>query len=259
MVAAARQVGASRASRHVISAARACYLQSEMPHPVRCAAASCRALVVLLALAAVPAAAQTGTITGVATTAVPAMRPLRVTMDMKVCGAEIPDDTVAVGAGGVLANVVVTLTGIKATAPYPDPLVTNDKCRFVPRVQLARPGAPTKTTSHDALLHTTNAQQEGGRTLFNVGLPVPNMVVTRPLNGPGLVRITCNTHQWMRGFIMVTDEMAAVTGADGSFRLTGVPPGTYELKVWHELLKSAPVKVTVGAGATAAVKLSLAR
>jgi hypothetical protein len=58
---------------------------------------------------------------------------------------------------------------------------------------------------------------------------------------------------------MVTDEMAAVTGTDGSFRFTGVPAGTYELKVWHELLKVAPVKVTVTNAATATVKLALAR
>jgi hypothetical protein len=215
-------------------------------------------LALVVALTA-EAFAQGGTITGVATTAVPALRPLRVTMDMKVCGAELPDETISVGPGGGLANVVVTLTGVKVATPYPEPMVTNEKCRFLPRVQLARPGAPTKTTSHDALLHTTNAQQDGGRTLFNVGLPVPNLVVTRPLNGPGLVRITCNTHTWMRGFIVVTDEMAAVTGVDGAFRLTGVPPGTYELKVWHELLKVAPVRVTVTAGGTAAVKLLLAR
>ncbi len=223
-----------------------------------CALRSSLLSALLVAIAA-PALAQGGTITGIATTALKGLRPLRVTMDMKVCGAEVPDETISAGPSGALANVVVTLTGVKATVPYPDPQVTNEKCRFLPRVQLARPGAPTKTTSHDALLHTTNAQQDGGRTLFNVGLPVPNLVVTRPLNGAGLVRITCNTHQWMRGFIMVTGEMAAVTGADGTFRLTGVPAGTYELKVWHELLKVAPVRVTVANGATATVALALAR
>ena len=36
--------------------------------------------------------AQGGTIAGIATTAMPAMRPLRVMMDTKVCGAELPDE-----------------------------------------------------------------------------------------------------------------------------------------------------------------------
>lgn len=215
----------------------------------------------LLVALLVPASAlaQGGTITGVVTTAAAAPRPLRVTMDMKVCGTQIPDESIVVGAGGLLANAVVSLTGVKVTTPYPEPSIVNEKCRFLPRVQIARPGAPAKTTSHDALLHTTNAQQDGGRTLFNVGLPVPGMVVTRPLNGAGLVRITCNTHTWMRGFIVVTDDMAVVSGADGRFQLTGVPPGTYELKVWHETLKVAPMKVTVKAGATSTVTVAMAR
>jgi hypothetical protein len=63
----------------------------------------------------------------------------------------------------------------------------------------------------------------------------------------------------MRGFIVVTDEMGAVSGADGRFILTGVPPGTYELKVWHEMLKAMPMKVTVAAGGTAEVNLTLNR
>lgn len=226
-----------------------------MPRPVV-------ALSFLLAAAlsfATAAAAQTGSIAGVVATGVPALRPLRVTADIKVCGTQLADEAIAVGSGGALANAVITLTGVKVRTPYPDPQVINEGCRFVPRVQLARPGAATKTASKDPLLHTTNAQQDGGRTLFNVGLPVPNLVVTRPLNGAGLVRLTCNTHTWMRGFIVVTDEMGAVSGADGRFRLTGVPPGTYELRVWHEMLKAAPIKVTVAAGSTAEVKLALAR
>ena len=220
-----------------------------------------QSLPVALLFAALPAAAaaQGGTITGVVTTAAGPLRPLRVTADIKVCGTQLPDDAIAVGAGGVLANAVVTLTGVKVRTPYPDPQVTNEQCRFVPRVQLARPGAPTKTTSKDPLLHTTNAQQDGGRTLFNVGLPVPGLVVTRPLNGPGLVRLTCNTHTWMRGFVVVTDEMGAVSGADGRFQLAGVPPGTYELKVWHEMLKTPPIKVTVTAGGTSDVTIAVAR
>ena len=32
-----------------------------------------------------------------------------------------------------------------------------------------------------------------------------------------------------------------------------LPPGTYELRFWHEALKLAPVSVTVKAGATTSV------
>ena len=48
--------------------------------------------------------------------------------------------------------------------------------------------------------------------------------------------------------MVVTSEAAAVSGADGRFTIDNVPPGTYELRVWHEALKGAPQKVTVGAG-----------
>ena len=37
----------------------------------------------------------------------------------------------------------------------------------------------------------------------------------------------------------MTDDVAAVTGADGGFTLPDVPPGTYQLRVWHEVLKAA--------------------
>jgi hypothetical protein len=203
------------------------------------------------------ALAQGGTITGVVTTSAVAPRLLRVTMDMKVCGTQIPDESIVVGAGGLLANAVVSLTGVKVTTPYrsrPSSTRSAASCR----------GCRSRGRGHEddeprRAAATTNAQQDGGRTLFNVGLPVPGMVVTRPLNGAGLVRITCNTHTWMRGFVVVTDDMAAVSGPDGRFQLTGVPPGTYELKVWHESLKTAPVKVTVTAGGTTKVALTLTK
>ena len=88
---------------------------------------------------------------------------------------------------------------------------------------------------------------------------MPNLVVTRPLNGPGLVRITCNTHTWMRGFIVVTDEMAAVTGADGGSSSPAFRPAPTSSGCGTRCSRRAPIKVTVTAGGTADVKLALAR
>ena len=188
-----------------------------------------------------------GTITGTITTSAKGVAPIRVTIDEKVCGSELPDETIVVDAQGRLANAVVIVTGVKRQHSA-EPLVMNEKCRFGPRVQLIAPKANMKTSSKDPVLHTTNAQLGNGRTLFNVALPVAGITITKAISSKGNVRLSCNTHPWMRGWMVVTSEAAAVSGTDGRFTIDNVPPGTYELRVWHEALKGVPQKVTVSAG-----------
>ena len=199
---------------------------------------------------------QIGSITGTISTGAKGVAPIRVTIDQKVCGAELPDEAIVVDANGHLANAVVILTGVKRAAPG-DVMVMNEKCRFIPRVQLAAPKSSVKTTSKDAVLHTTNAQLENGRTLFNVALPIPGITITKVIAATGNVRLSCNTHPWMRGWMVVTDQAAAISGADGRFTIDNVPPGTYELQVWHEALKGAPQKVTVAAGKPTDVAIAM--
>jgi len=191
-----------------------------------------------------------GTITGTVTTTAGALAPLRVTFDQKVCGNELPDEAVVRAPSGALANAVVTLVAVKAKSAAAAPTILNEKCRFVPRVQVARPQANVTATSTDPVLHTTNAQREDGRLLFNVALPVPGMKISKPAGDPGVVRVSCNTHPWMHAWLVVTDDIAAVTGGDGRFSLRDVPAGTYELRVWHEALKGPPRKVTIAPGQT---------
>lgn len=213
------------------------------------------ALLLLFALlAAIPAAAeQAGAIEGVVTTKARGLPPLRVSFDQKVCGTQLPDAAIVADGAGHLANVVVTVTGVKAPRPWREGRVLNERCSFVPRVQVLAPGAAIKTSSRDAVLHTTVVQQLDGRQLFNVALPAPGIELAKSVGGAGVLRVGCSTHQWMRAWIVVTDELAVITGPDGRFRLPDLPPGTYELRFWHEALKLAPVSVTVKPGATATV------
>lgn len=191
--------------------------------------------------------AQTGSVTGTITTTAKGLAPVRVTIDQKVCGNELPDHAIVVDGQGRLANAVVVLTGVKRAAAA-ETTIINDKCAFAPRVQIVRPNANVKATSKDPVLHTTHAQTDSGRTLFNVALPIPGLTITKPIGAAGNVRLVCNTHPWMRGWMVVTDDAAAISAADGRFALDNIPPGTYELRIWHELLKSAPRKITVTAG-----------
>lgn len=198
-----------------------------------------------------------GSIQAVVTTRVKPPRPLRVSFDQKVCGAELPDQSVMVDAGGHLANAVVTLVGVKARTSSREARVLNDRCAFVPRVQVVGSKATMKTVSRDPVLHTTTVQLADGRQLFNIALPVPGLELTKPLEGAGALRVGCSTHQWMRGWIFVTDEVAAVTGPDGRVTLPDIPPGTYRLRVWHEVLKGADQTVTVAAGRPVAVTVDM--
>jgi hypothetical protein len=198
-----------------------------------------------------------GSITGIVTANAAVLPSIRVTIDQRVCGNELPDEAVRLD-GGRLANAVVTLVGVKARTHAATAAVVNEKCRFTPRVQIVRPQATITTTSSDPILHTTNAQQaDGRRTVFNIAVPIPGIKIAKPVAGPGLLRLTCNTHPWMRGWIVVTEDMAAVTAADGSFTLSAVPAGTYELRVWHESLKGAAQKVTVSPGKPTNVSLTM--
>ena len=197
-----------------------------------------------------------GSITGTITTTARGAAPVRVTVDQQVCGDQLPDEAIVVDGQGRLANAVVFVTGVKRDYAA-EPLITNEKCRFTPRVQVIGPKGSIKTTSKDPTLHTTNAQLANGRTLFNVALPAPGLTITKPISSAGNVRLSCNTHPWMRGWLVVATEAAAVSGADGRFTIDNVPPGTYELRVWHEALKGAPQKVTVSAGKPTDISFAL--
>ena len=63
------------------------------------------------------------------------------------------------------------------------------------------------------------------------------------------VRVDCDAHGWMEGWIYVVDNpYYAVTGADGKFSITDVPPGDYKLVAVQPFTGpiEMPVKVTAG-------------
>ena len=103
-------------------------------------------------------------------------------------------------------------------------------------------------TSNDELLHTTHAYDDRARTLFNIAIPIPGMEIERPLRRPGLVRVECDSHSWMRGWVFVSDDLGVVSGSDGRFEISDVPPGTYELEIWHERYRGETQTVTVTSG-----------
>ena len=201
---------------------------------------------------------ETGAIAGrVTVTEAPEPRMVEVTADQPVCGDEVEDRAVVVDGSGGLANAVILVAGVPWGDVRPEPVVDNAGCYFVPRVQVAPTRSVLTVRSADDVLHTTHAYDDRQRTLFNIAIPFPGLEIQRPLRRPGPVRIECDSHGWMRGWIYVSNDIGTVTGAGGRYELSGIPPGTYDLTVWHERYDGATRQVTVTAGGAAGASFTL--
>jgi hypothetical protein len=50
--------------------------------------------------------------------------------------------------------------------------------------------------------------------------------------------IKCDVHPWMKSYTQVFDHpYFAVTAADGTFKISSVPDGTYDIVAWQERFK----------------------
>jgi len=170
--------------------------------------------------------------------------------DADVFGEKLPDERILVSRSGKIRNVLVTLEGVREGKPWPDhpAQLRNRGGRFVPHLQVVRAGVELEVINEDPVLHNTHAYLDG-RTLFNLAQPHRGQVIRKRLPRPGLVELICDSHDWMSGWIAVRDDpYFAVTGEDGTYAITGIPPGTYTLVAWHEKLGRQQVQVTVKPG-----------
>jgi plastocyanin len=120
----------------------------------------------------------------------------------------------------------------------------SEQKKFAPRAIVVRKNGTVEFPNADAIYH--NVFSVSGANRFDLGLYRSGVSKEKKFEDPGLVRVYCNIHPQMVGFVMVVDsDFAAVTGPDGSFRFQGVPSGTRVLKVWHEEGGETQVPVTV--------------
>ena len=128
--------------------------------------------------------------------------------------------------------------------------------RFQPRVIAVERDGTVDFPNDDPIYH--NVFSVSGANRFDLGLYRSGTSKSRTFVEPGLVRIYCNIHPQMVGFVMVVDsDFKTVTGPDGSFRFDGVSAGAYVVKAWHEESSETSQPVTVGASGDAPLSLRL--
>jgi len=155
---------------------------------------------------------------------------------------------------GKLANVYLYIkAGITPSMETASatPVVMDQKgCHYTPHVIAVQQGGSVEFRNSDSTMHNIhtvpNADGAGGVDISQAPMGQPQ---THRFETPEvMLPVRCNNHPWMNAFINVAPTpYFAVTGADGSFTITGLPPGTYTLAAVHEKLGEQDVQVTVPA------------
>lgn len=177
-------------------------------------------------------------------------------------GDNPPDvETLVVNPNGTVRWTLVYLkeTPPGAYAPPAEPVVYEQQgCVFAPHVGAVMAGQPIDVLNDDPVLHNVRAQSTQGQS-FNIAQPMQGMKTRRTLQKPELgIPLKCDVHFWMKAYLHVLPHpFFAVTGEEGRFSLSGVPPGTYTLEAWHESLGTATQTVTVADGQSQTVVFTL--
>jgi len=206
-----------------------------------------------------PAGAQGGgTITGEVkvTGTPPAPKVIKVNKDNQVCGNEKKVAEVEVGAGGGLANAVVSVADAKAPKPAKKPALDQKGCEFRPAVLVAFPGEVDILNS-DGVLHNIHTFSTANAPI-NKAQPKFKKVMTERFDKPEVIKVQCDAHSWMHAWIVVTEQPAAATDDKGTFRIENVPPGKHRVEVWHPVLGKQAREVEVKAGQETRVSFELA-
>lgn len=180
------------------------------------------------------------------------------TKDKEVCGGARDEPQILVGADKGVQDAVAYLKEVPKGKAWGKadkaPVLDQEHCRFEPPVQVIRAGN-IDIVSSDPVLHNTHGFY-GRRTAFNLALPNKGTRIPVELTRSGMVRVECDAHGWMLAHIYVADSpYYALTGKDGSFSITDIPPGNYTLVISQHFLGDTEQVVTVKSGET--VKLSV--
>ena len=153
------------------------------------------------------------------------------------------------GLGGACVAVVEGWRRWAFPPTTPRPVVLEQRgCRFRPRLLALRVGQTLSVTNRDPVTHNvhTFARRNPGRNFVQRALGADLELVFERAE---IVPVGCDLHPWMKAFVAVFEHpLFACTAPDGSFRIDGVPPGSYTLEVWHEVLGALRASARVAAG-----------
>ena len=193
---------------------------------------------------------------------IPTLPPRQTGRDPEVCGTgERPSERLFVNSNGGLRNAVVIVVGVSGGKPMPAAVENAQleqlNCEYAPHLTVMAANTDIGIQNNDPTLHNVQFFQNN-ETLFNIAQPVQGQVNTTRVENAGIIDVECTVHAWMQASVVVVDNpYFAVTDDNGEFSITGLPAGTYQVKIWHEYLGEETREITITGGVETALNMDL--
>ena len=166
--------------------------------------------------------------------------------------------------GKLVADAVVVATptdpkNAQHVKPPGDAIDQVDK-QFVPYVKPVFVGSTVRFPNSDHIRHQVYSFSPAKKFELPLygGSNAPPVVFDKP----GVVVLGCNIHDWMVGYIYVSETpFFAKTAAAGTATIGELPPGEYTVRVWHPSMEQSEEttarRVTLNADAPSNVEWDL--
>jgi hypothetical protein len=183
---------------------------------------------------------------------------IKVNKDTEQCGKEAKIEKVVVGGNKGLANAVASIAGAKGQPTGKKVAIDQKGCKFVPHVAATTPGEVDILNS-DGILHNIHTYSTANPSI-NKAQPKFKKTMTEKFEKPEFVKITCDVHSWMLGWIAVMPHpYFGVTNESGVAKIENAPAGKQTVEVWHETLGKVTKDVEVKPGATTKVTVEMVK
>jgi plastocyanin len=151
------------------------------------------------------------------------------------------------------STVIVWVEGVKRfQVPKSKPSISQQGTRFTPSLLVVVVGQTVNMPNDDNVAH--NVFSYSPTKQFNLGIYPKGQSKEVTFTQPGLVDLFCSIHRHMSAKIFVVpNPYYSQTRAGGEYRIAGLPPGKYVVKVWGDGAASQSKAVTVPASGDVSV------
>lgn len=213
--------------------------------------------------------ATAGTVAGTVRYSGPRPHPKRIDMSEDPACVEAHhgkayDESLVANRAGDLANVFVYvksgLDGKRFETTQAPVTIDQKGCWFRPRVLGIEVGQPLQVVNSDPVTHNIHPLAQVNRE-WNHSQGPGDPPLARKFTKPEImIPVKCNIHSWMHAYIGVVDNpYFAVTGSDGNFKISNLPPGDYVIGAWQETLGTQEQTVTVAPSGEAKINFVFRR